>query len=197
MRILHLSDFHLNKTTRADWNDHVKDSLIQKIKELNTTERIDIIAFTGDLIDKGGKELGGADDAFKIFKEEIILPLLEAAGIGIDRFFITPGNHDIVRDLDTLRDELGSREYFTKHQNISSFILEALSKNIYDGFQRIVPYKAFEKDLYQSVPNYSHSIFESSFKLDIHGAKIGISCINSSWRCYDDEDYGRILIGEK
>ena len=41
-----------------------------------------------------------------------------------------------------------------------------------------------------------HSLFKFSLKYSIGNRSIGISSINSAWRCYDDNDYGNILIGE-
>ena len=43
IRILHLTDFHLNNKTLVDWNDFLKEIFLQKIKEIHESTPIDII----------------------------------------------------------------------------------------------------------------------------------------------------------
>jgi len=197
MKILHLSDFHLNKDTLTDWREHIKDSLINKLKTINFSTKVDFVAFTGDLIDKGGKDLGGAEAAFKIFNMEIIIPILESLNITIDKFYIIPGNHDIVRTADSEREELGNQSYFTSEPKISAFISDAISNEDYSGIKRIYAYKKFESELYATVNSRHQSVFESSFIVDINNQQVGVCCLNSAWRCYDANDFRKILIGEK
>ena len=68
----------------------------------------------------------------------------------------------------------------------------------YDAaLNRIKDYKTFEYELYDKVENKVHSKFEFSVKLDIDGKSVGISSLNSSWRCYGEDDFKNILVGEK
>lgn len=71
-----------------------------------------------------------------------------------------------------------------------------LQENDYDGIQRIKEYKEFEFDLYKNIQDKIHSKFKFSLKLDIKGISVGISSINSAWRCYDDNDFKNLLVGE-
>ena len=34
IRIIHLSDFHLNEQNLRDWKNYIKDALLKKLKEL-------------------------------------------------------------------------------------------------------------------------------------------------------------------
>lgn len=113
IRILHVTDFHLNNRTLRDWNDHYKESFIKKINEFQQRKKIDLVAFTGDLIDKGGKDFGGATFAFEKFNEHIIIPILQALELDISRFIICPGNHDINRAADDEIDENGLKSTLT------------------------------------------------------------------------------------
>src|SRR5690554_3216453 len=97
IRILHLTDFHLNNKTLKDWNDFMKAPFLKKIKEINDAQNIDLVVFTGDLIDKSGVDFKEKDDtdkpatkSFKIFKDEIINPILEILNLDISRFIICP-----------------------------------------------------------------------------------------------------------
>jgi len=102
--ILHLSDLH--------WSDEkVKDmriviaALCDDLRRLRGDERIvpDLAIFSGDFVQAGEKPALFADahDAF-------IEPMLEAAGLTAERFFIVPGNHDIARSVVREDDIFGS-----------------------------------------------------------------------------------------
>ncbi|MDC3319627.1 metallophosphoesterase, partial [Flavobacteriaceae bacterium] len=197
IRILHITDFHLNARTLRDWNDFYKDSFFDKLKDLQESRRIDLVSFTGDLIDKGGKDFGGASPAFSKFKEHIINPILDFLGLDISRFIICPGNHDINRFADDEIDEIGLKGALTTSEKIVSFIEKSDENNSYNRIQRVSDYKIFENELYKNIDcEKVQSVFKFSVKFKIGDKLIGISSINSSWRCYDDNDYSNILVGE-
>ena len=77
IRILHLTDFHLNKRTLRDWNDFYKTSFFEKLNKLHKERQIDLVVFTGDLIDKGGKDFKGVTLALNEFENNIITPILD------------------------------------------------------------------------------------------------------------------------
>ena len=201
LRILHLTDFHLNKKTLKDWDDFLKEAFLNKIEELQKENPIDLVFFTGDLIDKAGIDFKEKDDtippttkAFTIFKNQIIDPILEKLNIDISRFIICPGNHDINRNADKQFHETGLRSDLDSIDNVNSFI--NANEEDYDGVQRIKEYKDFEFELYKTFDDKLHSKFNFSVKLDIDGKSVGISSLNSSWRCYGDDDFKNLLVGE-
>lgn len=201
LRILHLTDFHLNKKTLKDWDDFLKEAFLNKIEELQKENPIDLVFFTGDLIDKAGIDFKEKDDsippttkAFTIFKNQVIDPILEKLNIDISRFIICPGNHDINRNADKPFHETGLRSDLDSIDKVNSFI-NANEKD-YDGVQRIKEYKDFEFELYKTYEDKLHSKFNFSIKLDIDGKSVGISSLNSSWRCYGDDDFKNLLVGE-
>jgi predicted MPP superfamily phosphohydrolase len=204
IRILHLTDFHLNAKTLTDWNDFYKVAFFLKLDELQQEKRIELVTFTGDLIDKGGisfkeKEdvLSPATKGFAIFKENIIEPILEKLNLDISRFIICPGNHDINRFADDEADEIGQKATLTTPDKIIEFIKKSDENDSFKRIERIKEYKIFEQDLYKEIDdNKLHSLFKFSVIANINGKKIGITSLNSSWRCYDDNDFGNILIGE-
>ncbi|MFB9079644.1 metallophosphoesterase [Flavobacterium procerum] len=198
IRILHLTDFHLDTRTLKDWNNFYKDALLEKLKELNEIRPIDFIVFTGDLIDKGGKDFKGATKGFEEFKINVILPILELLQLEISRFIITPGNHDINRFADGKIDENGLKSTLTNAQEVIDFMDKAEKSGTYRHIERIKEYKNFEFSLYESVADEKlHSLFQFSLRFkNIAGKSVGISSLNSSWRCYDDNDFGNLFIGE-
>jgi predicted MPP superfamily phosphohydrolase len=197
IRIIQLSDFHLNPKNLKDWNNYIKKALLNKLDNLNKQNEISFIAFTGDLIDIGGKDFDSVEKAFKAFNIEVIKPIITSLNIPIDKFLIIPGNHDVVRSEDSKRDELGSKNFFTSVENISEFINNAIKEENFDGMKRIQAFKNFEKELYKDVEiKHNLTMFGSSFIIDNDGLKIGVACLNSAWRCYDKHDKGNLLIGE-
>ncbi len=98
MRIIHFSDFHL----RADHLDRA-ESIVKRLKEafgtINAERKIDLIIFSGDMIDKAGKDFPAPKIlcAFEMFKEMVIMPLTSKVGLAPNRFVFTLGNHEIDR----------------------------------------------------------------------------------------------------
>lgn len=198
IRLIHLTDFHLNPQNLKDWTSYVKVPLLTTLKSLHDEKSIDLITFTGDLIDVGGKDYESAKTAFTLFKDEVILPIITSLNLTIDRFLIIPGNHDVVRSLDEEPIELGYQSYFQKNPlNISKFISESIKNDKQIGVRRISEFKEFEKSLYSQYGHYFYSYFGSACKLTLNNISVGVSCLNSAWRCYNKSDYANLLVGEE
>jgi len=196
LRIIHFSDFHLNKKALEDWNYFLKNSLLKELKAVNEEKSIDLILLTGDLIDKGGKSFNSIKEAFRLFKENIIDPIIIDLNFPIERFLVVPGNHDLYKNAEEEWEDIGLRAYFNNQDNIQSFIRKGRGGD-YKGFERVKPFKEFEKELYFDVVDCQLSCFDSNFIMNINEMKIGISCLNSSWRCYDStKDKGLVIVGD-
>lgn len=197
IRILHLSDFHLNNRTLRDWNDFYKESFLEKVKEFHEKDKVDLVVFTGDLIDKAGKDLEGATNAFVLFEKNIIRPILVTLELDISKFVICPGNHDVVRLADDEIDEIGLSSTLASSEKIISFIENSESLSSFKRIERIKEYKQFECKLYENTDvEKNQSIFSFSLKFKIGDKTVGISSINSAWRCYSENDFEKILVGE-
>lgn len=196
IRIIHLSDFHLNKKNLEDWNYFIRDSFLDELKKINQEALIDLLVLTGDLIDKGGMSFGSIEEAFLEFNRQIISPILSSLNLPINRFLIIPGNHDLSQKADKEYVDLGLRTYFDSSEKIQDFIKNGKTGD-YEGFERVKAFKDFEQTLYAGIPSCELSCFDSNFILDIKDKKIGVSCLNSSWRCYESKkDKGLILVGD-
>ena len=106
-----------------------------------------------------------------------------------------PGNHDIVRENDSKKIELGSREYFKTYNNILSAQKEILDNGEIEGVNRIIPYVEFENAVYKEYEKYS-SFLGGAYKYEID-VNVGISCLNSAWRAYDEDDKNFLILGEE
>ena len=188
LRILHLSDLHLVKEHPA--MDTLLMYLNRSMDEIQEDRGIDLVIFTGDLIDKGGASFGDINTAFKKFEEVVITPILEKLKLSKDRFVFIPGNHDTENDI--------GKQYMKKG---------FLGENPHDDYEKIISiknspknqdivrvrtkaFKDFERLYYTENLReaYQCGDFESNFIFDIEGRKIGITSLNSVWFCGLDDD---------
>ncbi|MDR1896939.1 MAG: metallophosphoesterase [Prevotellaceae bacterium] len=196
IQIIHLSDFHLNEKNLNDWNSYVKKAFVKQIKILNLDMSKTIIVCTGDMVDKGNIHYK-TQNAFDVFKVEVIDYICKYLSVGTDRFLIVSGNHDIVRSNDTEVTELGLRALYNQgFAKILSSVKRILDNEDREGVKRNIPFSDFESKLYNGVDRYS-SFLGSAFRYNIDNSNIGIACLNSSWRCYDDNDKDFLVLGEE
>lgn len=194
IRIVHLSDFHFSNNNK-DFELYCLKPLVNDLIKINEVKEIDLIIFSGDLIDKGGLSFDkDIELAFLSFEELVINPLIEALNIQRDRFIFVPGNHDIDKFADKPMLEVGMEHTLTSVEAINSFIDD---NDLTLGANRIKQYKEFERYYYKETEHHIDN-FSSTFKFTFNGVKVGISGLNSAWRCWDsDSDNGKLLLGER
>ncbi len=187
IRILHFSDLHLSSDVNRQENTKARlgflfDSLI-KIQE--DGKPVDIVVFTGDLIDKGGKDYPSIADGFHAFEEQVLKPLTEKVRIRPERIVFLPGNHDT--ESSTKEAKRGKRILLEENAHRTEKEINQIL-NISDDdkdliIQRTKVFKEFEKDYYSryTLDYYTFSDFESNFVYVIDGIKIGITALNSVW----------------
>ena len=96
MRIIHFSDFHLD-------NDQIKrcngliNRMIQALQQIHQEKAIDVIVFSGDLIDRAGYNFSEPKlmNGFEKFEKIVIKPITTALELPANRFIFTLGNHDV------------------------------------------------------------------------------------------------------
>jgi hypothetical protein len=99
LRILHISDLHARSSTGPNPEKEparryrvLADAWERNLAEVLQDGPVDLVCFTGDAADWGLPEEYAA--ASRFFEE-----LLKRLGIGRDRLFVIPGNHDIQRKV--------------------------------------------------------------------------------------------------
>lgn len=196
MKVFHISDVHLNKTFLQDWKTYIKDSFIDYVNQ--SKDESSIIVCTGDLIDKGGLDWGGAEKAFLVFEEEFINPVLTQTGISKDRFVICPGNHDIEREKDASFIRSGIRTEINE-KGVSEIV--SYTSRIIDGdysfASRIKAINSFLHSFYSDCTNVLKTNLGFAFKYEFEDETVGVAAFNSVWDSCDDKDfdYG-LAIGE-
>ena len=194
IKIAHISDVHFDNNSEYNLKHFILPSLIKDFK--GDVGQPDFICISGDLLLKGGMSFkNGIGDAFKSFQEKFIEPLILESNLEKSDVFFAPGNHDIDRSRDADFVEAGLRNHLVDADTVFKFI----SENKNDGIGRIIPFKEFEKNFYKET-SFEKNItkFHSTYKITKNDYKIGISCLNSAWRCWDSvSDNGNLLIGER
>ncbi len=96
MNILHLTDFHINRKNKDDFNELCQniDDALKKI-----TKYPDIILATGDFTEKGNQ------DEYKWFKEGFKKMLTLNSFAQVKHIMLLPGNHDFSWDVEETREE--------------------------------------------------------------------------------------------
>ncbi|MGX1829138.1 metallophosphoesterase [Paenibacillus taichungensis] len=191
MRTVHISDFHLTKEGLNDFHPMLLKALIRDLKRFNEEKKIDLIAYTGDLVDRGGQSFGTIDEAFKQFKKIVIEPILGELGLDNNRFIFTPGNHDINHSEDDKYEEKGLRESLISNDEIKEFLNDRYDGQNTKGMKRIISFKDFERDFHDN--NKGITNFQSCYIIEINGKKIGIAAFNTAWRCYGSDE--KVLLG--
>lgn len=191
MNILHVTDFHYSAENSVQMK--VVESIIRTLS--NEELKIDLVLFTGDLVDNGSLIESFQEAGIALFNS-----LSKKLGIKKENIIFCPGNHDI----DRTEIHGAMKSYF------DSFITSDESLNAF--------YKKKDDDVYiDSVkPSFNFYSFLTKFhnpnddniisqQYSIHFRKIkekriGIACINSAWVSGLDknkpgkEDKGNLLI---
>ena len=197
MRIIHFSDFHL----RADQLERA-ESIVKRLKEalrtINTERQIDLIIFSGDMIDKAGKDFSDPKMlcAFEMFKKMVIMPLTSEVRLAPNRFVYTLGNHEIDRSAvggDDKDQEITDR--LKNHEDVDWYI-----HNDGKDQPRIAEYNRLRDAYWQEYKGdaiIKMTPFQYGVKLNIDGRVVGINCLNTAWRCYNsDTDEHKIVMGK-
>ncbi len=189
INILHLSDLHYDSSKPKD-TQIVLDALW---KDLDHFPNIDLILFTGDLVKIGDKK-----DDFKRAYEVFIDPLLQKTKLTRNEFFIVPGNHDMqMKAIDSITEE-GLRTALIDRETLNAFLDKEIEKD-FPHIERLDHFNAFKSQFHSTHTITSNKLF-STHILQKNSAKIGIACLNSSWRATgkaDGYDNGKLLIGER
>ena len=192
MRILHFSDFHLNGKSIEEAKlilGYMNDALAV----IQSEQKIDLVLFSGDMLDRGGNGFANLKDGFEIFHKVIITPLMKSIGLSESRFIFTPGNHDIDRNADSRRMEKDLEE---DASTLKGIIELTKAPDVKDYTKRIDAFKLFEKEYYSDFKDikYNHNRFASTFVMDIDGVSVGIVSLNTVWRCGFDDAH-KIALG--
>lgn len=142
IRILHISDFHLNGK-RIEDAKHVLNYMLKCLNEINSKRQINLVVFTGDMLEQGGIGYENIKCGFEAFNSEVISPILQALNLPKDRFIFTPGNHDVNRNSD----KKPLDEYCINHSKNSTEIVALLKDEVLSDLKKFDDYKSLKKTI--------------------------------------------------
>lgn len=185
IRVLHISDLHYGKDLTMQ-----TENLEKFLEDIEKQEKVDIIIFSGDLVNIGGYE------NFILAKENFIEKLLQKTGLNYEQFFISPGNHDLNRNKftryeDKLKDDIKTKQEIDdviKYKNDNTFL------------EKLDDFNKFKEEI--SKNTISLNKIYSTHIINIKGKKIGIGCMNSTLFCkgkdnLNKRDHGSLMLGEE
>lgn len=186
MKILHLSDLHF--TSGSISQDVVISSLSTMIEKLCKEEtKPNIIVLTGDIAFSGK-----ADEYAKA--KEFIDKIAQFCGLGVERIFIIPGNHDV--DRSKIEKKYINWYYkFTKEEELNdalttSQVMEVIKQGTSAYFEFIKQYMSGKTSI------GSWGEYVSSVPLGQNGLSLKIVGLNSALFCgYDGDDQKRLALG--
>lgn len=196
MRIIHFSDTHFQPGAAISKSQRLVERFIDALKAVQQQKSIDLVIFSGDMIDRGGKGFTSMSDAFMSFKNLIIDKVMSGLNLGHERFVFVCGNHDIVRDRDSQYMEKGLSSDLNDITSLDDFVRNPDS---IDNVKRVEDFNVFHHKFYADLPGveYHETPYQSNLVLNIEGKKVCISMLNSAWRCWDSKnDKGHILFGQ-
>ena len=198
MRIIHLSDFHLDYDQIRRCEDLV-GNLIEALTQVHQDKPIDVVVFSGDLIDCAGCNFPEPKmkNGFDKFEETVINPITKAIGLEKNRFVFTLGNHDIDQKADVKRVNTTLTKKLKDAAEVDRFINQ---KGVDAKIPRIAEYNKFRNDYWsrnKGDAELDFSTLQLAIKLNIDGLKVGFNCLNTAWRCYNSKtDIGTIVTGK-
>jgi len=189
MKILHLTDFHYSNKEKIEL---IQKRLVRSLTKAIKGQKVDFIFFTGDLVLQGGNEKD-FENASKIFLEVV------EAELGIERtnIFIAPGNHDVNRgkELDDVKKAIDS---IKTNEELDEYVTKNDKNSLKASLINLDTYFTFLNEFYQKhLEDFKDKIIDKMYTTHVRemgGKKIGITVINSAWRCFSSKtDYGRLL----
>ena len=146
----------------------------------------DTVFVTGDIA------YSGQYAQYSLFYDLLLIPVLDALEIGVDRVVILPGNHDSDRrawkaSSSLIRDQL-SEHHST--ETVNNQIVEYLE----DEFKVFSAFKSLNEKIdgfKKSRPVLANRLYCA---YDIDG--VGVACVNTAWLAFR-EDRGKLMVGER
>lgn len=190
LSILHISDAHIQKRDKEEIKDIIEKLVADVIKVQKQEKiKIDLICFTGDLIQRGDKSFND-EYQWDLAQSILVEPLLENLELTKNEYIMVPGNHEVdISKIDSVIEKgllVNSLEEINFNiENMRSTYLERL-KYFYDYIKKDHTDVCMEKVGYTFIKN-------------VNGISVGVACLDSSWRSSGkgDEDRGILYVGEK
>ena len=165
MRILHLSDLHIRTATSED-QQRLITAALEDIGAHHSRVPFDLVMFTGDLA------YSGSSDEYELVSEHLLIPLESLLGLGRDRIFVLPGNHDVDRDQVNDLIEQGARTLLSTNDGVNDALDKPKSRQ--QLTERLSGWFAFYEEYYDGLPLNNVEPLARTTEISIEGKRVGV-----------------------
>jgi hypothetical protein len=188
MRLLHISDLHAAPKYERDQRKIVS-AMLADASERHKESKFDGVIFTGDL------GFAGKTEDFALAHELLLKPLMEQLDLTPAELVLLPGNHDVDRDKVDDIFEAGMSQRLCDRETVNGLL--SVPSRLSNATARLETWNEFHADFYKGIANVKQAgPLAFVLKLEGNDGCITVAALNSAWRCSNDTDRGRLLVGE-
>lgn len=190
LRWLHVSDFHFSEKHHVQGAGIVLESLLNTLGDMRQHGRgVDLVFVTGDIAQSG------SDSEYRL-AEEYLVRLCQVLKLPRSAVFMVPGNHDVYRPrgqqlVRTLSNYEEAQSYFQP----SAERLHLRKMEAFAGFYN--RFYAGEAHAATSPRQVAPGLVTAAAEVvRVRDLRIGILPLNSGLFAQDDQDSGKLFVGE-
>ena len=186
---LHISDFHFSASGDDFGQDVSASEIIHDIaSRLSDQNRFEFVVVTGDIA------YSGKPNEYTI-AEEFFKELAEVIGLGLDRFFVVPGNHDVDRAQQQYMHR-GVLQALDSQQSVDDFLGREGDREAL--MERQSAFRNFRERVFTNADTVeTEDGLARVGVLDLDGLRVSLLELNSSWISGPDDSPGGLVIGER
>jgi TIR domain-containing protein/calcineurin-like phosphoesterase family protein len=206
LSLLHVSDLHdRGPRERETWRRRrvLGEAWERNLDEIREEGPLDLVCFTGDAAFSGK-----ADEYARV--TEFFQAMLERLGLGWERFFVVPGNHDVDRTIakptwKRLREKLpqADRSRIARWLTGGPAPLGFQDREREQVLERQAAYREWvmaylrRPDLDPGSSSHGRLGYRQTLRLPGHPCDLHILGLDSAWMCGDDHDAGKLWLTDE
>lgn len=188
LRVLHLSDLHAKAGSGQDQagQKRIVEALLDDVGTHAAERPLDLVVFSGDLSFDGSPEAiaQGVDLLLDAVKKQF-------PGVPI---VITPGNHDVSRNLIEPVEDAGLATYLDDRDKLTARLSDG--DHAQQARERLKHWDEFAATWETGLEPTLVPPFGRAYRLETNGLKVAIGVFDSAWRAQGgDEDRGKLILG--
>jgi formylglycine-generating enzyme required for sulfatase activity/UDP-2,3-diacylglucosamine pyrophosphatase LpxH len=188
---LHLSDIHLRESDVYNTNVVLK-SLLADIQARIRADHLqpEFIALTGDIA-------FSSEPAQYRLAQQFFDDLLGITGLGKERLFIVPGNHDVERRAVSFLAAGAPLLLNNNRDAVNDLLSDAGREDRSLILRRFRNYRQFVADYFGERLPFDDDHYFYVKTIEIAGCRVAILGLNTAWMAYSEKDRNQLLLGER
>lgn len=191
MRILHLSDLHMQADKAPD-QLKIVSALLADLEKQQAQRKVDLCVFTGDLT------FSSKPNEYILAEEKFLKPLCRVLSLSNERLILVHGNHDNDLDLVSNVVESGLRQSLRNKSALNKLMDDSGDFEL--AILRTTPWKNFVSARFKESDSIVCDPLGLVHTLAIDGIRVVIACFDTAWRSKggsEDEERHKLMIGER